>query len=262
MTTPERPERWTQYRRTQIAEMTDWEPGFDMTDVAVSEADRKNGSPKQGDKIAHNPANHADHWLIAADYFAANFEPLNAPSHPAPLPAEVAGLLDEARVVLGAKTDLSLVLGIEVRDLIRDLTAYVRGAAAELDKTRLALLNEEEAHEQTQDAAAEREAEQKDKWLAEWLAGWKQSDDYLAREVAEARDALASAAEREARRREALTDAIEEAHGYGLLRDHADPVAASWDGKYARWQDCDAPVCAAARAALSSEPSQEEEGHS
>jgi hypothetical protein len=26
--------------------------------------------------IARNPANHDDKWLVAADYFAANFEPV------------------------------------------------------------------------------------------------------------------------------------------------------------------------------------------
>ena len=63
-----------QYRRTQIAEMADWQEGFDMTDVSVSAPDKAAGSPKAGDKIARNPANHADRWLVAADYFAANFE--------------------------------------------------------------------------------------------------------------------------------------------------------------------------------------------
>ncbi len=62
------------YRRTQIAELADWEPRFDMTDVSISEADRKDGSPKLGDKIARNPANHADKWLVAADYCMVNFE--------------------------------------------------------------------------------------------------------------------------------------------------------------------------------------------
>ena len=70
MTTP----TWRQYRRTAIAEMADWTPGFDMTGVSVSEADRLAGSPKAGDKIARNPVNHADRWLVAAEYFAANFE--------------------------------------------------------------------------------------------------------------------------------------------------------------------------------------------
>jgi hypothetical protein len=69
---------YRQYRRTQIAEMADWEPGFDMTDVSISEADRKAGSPKPGDKIARNPANPEDRWLVAADYFAVNFEPLES----------------------------------------------------------------------------------------------------------------------------------------------------------------------------------------
>jgi hypothetical protein len=65
---------YKQYRRTQIAEMADWEPGFDMTNVSVSELDRVNGSPKMGDKIARNPANYADKWLVAKAYFDANFE--------------------------------------------------------------------------------------------------------------------------------------------------------------------------------------------
>ena len=67
---------YQQYRRTQIAEMVDWYPELDMTGVSISEADLRDGSPKRGDKIARNPANHEDRWLIAADYFAVNFEPL------------------------------------------------------------------------------------------------------------------------------------------------------------------------------------------
>jgi hypothetical protein len=67
-----------QYRRTQIAEMADWEPGFDMTCVSISNPDAANGSPKLGDKIARNPANHADKWLVAKAYFEANFAPMAA----------------------------------------------------------------------------------------------------------------------------------------------------------------------------------------
>lgn len=62
------------YRRTQIAEMADWAPGFDMHNVSISGVDAANGSPKPGDKIARNPANHSDRWLVAKDYFDANFE--------------------------------------------------------------------------------------------------------------------------------------------------------------------------------------------
>jgi hypothetical protein len=67
---------WKKYRRTQIAEMTDWEDGFDMANVSVSDVDKAAGSPKAGDKIARNPKNHSDKWLIAAAYFAENFGPL------------------------------------------------------------------------------------------------------------------------------------------------------------------------------------------
>ncbi|WP_316176224.1 hypothetical protein [Bradyrhizobium sp. SZCCHNRI1073] len=64
------------YRRTQIAEMAPWHPGFDMSEVSVSKPDKEAGSPKQGDMIARNPKNYADMWLVAAKYFADNFEPL------------------------------------------------------------------------------------------------------------------------------------------------------------------------------------------
>lgn len=63
-----------QYRRSQIAEMADWSPEIDMTTVSISAPDKEAGSPKPGDKIARNPKNHADKWLVAAAYFADNFE--------------------------------------------------------------------------------------------------------------------------------------------------------------------------------------------
>lgn len=64
------------YRRKQIAELRPYEQGETLTDrVSVSAADREAGSPKLGDMIARNPKNHADQWLVAAAYFADNFEP-------------------------------------------------------------------------------------------------------------------------------------------------------------------------------------------
>ncbi|WP_192246153.1 hypothetical protein [Mesorhizobium silamurunense] len=64
-----------QYRRKQIAELRPWQPGDDMSRVSVSAPDKESGSPKAGDMIARNPKNHDDMWLIAAAYFADNFEP-------------------------------------------------------------------------------------------------------------------------------------------------------------------------------------------
>ena len=63
-----------QYRRKQIAELREWREGDDMTAVSVSAPDKEAGSPKAGDMIARNPKNHADQWLVAAQYFADNFE--------------------------------------------------------------------------------------------------------------------------------------------------------------------------------------------
>lgn len=64
-----------QYRRSQIAELRRWEAGDDMTRVSISAPDKEAGSPKAGDMIARNPKNHDDQWLVAAQYFADNFEP-------------------------------------------------------------------------------------------------------------------------------------------------------------------------------------------
>jgi hypothetical protein len=66
---------YRKYRRTQIAEMKPWSEGDDMSEVSISRSDKENGSPRTGDMIARNPANHADRWLVSAAYFAANFEP-------------------------------------------------------------------------------------------------------------------------------------------------------------------------------------------
>lgn len=64
-----------QYRRKQIAELRPYAPGEPMDGISVSGEDVKAGSPKPGDMIARNPKNHADQWLVAAAYFADNFEP-------------------------------------------------------------------------------------------------------------------------------------------------------------------------------------------
>jgi hypothetical protein len=65
------------YRRSQIAELRPYVAGEVLDSrVSISAADQEAGSPKVGDMIARNPKNHNDQWLVAADYFAANFEPL------------------------------------------------------------------------------------------------------------------------------------------------------------------------------------------
>lgn len=46
-----------------------------ITEVSISEADLKNGSPKMGDKIARNPKDHSDQWLVAEKYYNDNLEP-------------------------------------------------------------------------------------------------------------------------------------------------------------------------------------------
>ena len=66
--------KYKQYRRTQIAEMRPYGHGDDLNGVSISHVDRNAGSPKPGDMIARNPKNYTDKWLVAAKYFADNFE--------------------------------------------------------------------------------------------------------------------------------------------------------------------------------------------
>ena len=68
--------KFRQYRRKQIAELRPYEPGEDLSGVSISAADKEDGSPKAGDMVARNPKNRADKWLVAAQYFADNFEPV------------------------------------------------------------------------------------------------------------------------------------------------------------------------------------------
>lgn len=70
-----------QYKRKAIAELrkvTEAEcNGCIRSNISVSVTDSDNGSPKIGDMIARNPENHNDQWLVAEDYFAANFKQLS-----------------------------------------------------------------------------------------------------------------------------------------------------------------------------------------
>jgi hypothetical protein len=67
--------KFKKYRRSQVAELREYEEGEDITGISISGADRNAGSPKDGDMVARNPKNHADQWLVAKQYFEDNFEP-------------------------------------------------------------------------------------------------------------------------------------------------------------------------------------------
>lgn len=69
--------KFKQYQRKQIAELRDYVEGEILDpSVSISQADSENGSPKLGDKIARNPKNHNDQWLVSKQYFEDNFEPI------------------------------------------------------------------------------------------------------------------------------------------------------------------------------------------
>jgi len=62
------------YRKKNVQPMMPWEPGMDMARVSISDSDVVNGSPKQGDMIAHNPLEATDRWLVAKNFFEENYE--------------------------------------------------------------------------------------------------------------------------------------------------------------------------------------------
>lgn len=62
------------YRNKCVTLMEPWYPGANMNGVSVSVTDTLAGSPKDGDMIATNPKDPNDRWLVAAEYFADNYE--------------------------------------------------------------------------------------------------------------------------------------------------------------------------------------------
>ena len=50
------------YQKKQLQELTPWVEGMPIDIVSISDADRKNGSPKKGDMIAFNPNDATDMW--------------------------------------------------------------------------------------------------------------------------------------------------------------------------------------------------------
>ncbi|TAL29062.1 MAG: hypothetical protein EPN98_21715 [Phenylobacterium sp.] len=69
-------DEFKRFRKKQFAELRPYVDGENMAGVSVSAEDAKAGSPKVGDMIARNPKNLNDQWLVAAAYFADNFEPV------------------------------------------------------------------------------------------------------------------------------------------------------------------------------------------
>lgn len=68
---------FTAYRKKQLAEMRPYVEGETLDPwVSIGIADRQQGSPKAGDMIARNPTEPDDQWLVSAEFFAANYEPV------------------------------------------------------------------------------------------------------------------------------------------------------------------------------------------
>ena len=62
------------YRKKELQELIPWINGLPIDAVSISDADKKNGSPKKGDMIAFNPKDGTDMWLVAEQYYKDNYE--------------------------------------------------------------------------------------------------------------------------------------------------------------------------------------------
>jgi hypothetical protein len=62
------------YREKHITEFAPFVDGDDLSGVRINAEDVEAGSPRSGDMIGRDPANNANMWLVAAAYFAENFE--------------------------------------------------------------------------------------------------------------------------------------------------------------------------------------------
>jgi hypothetical protein len=58
-----------QYKRNGITEMRPYVPGESLERVSISQSDREQGCPKEGDWIARNPGDEGDRWLVNGEFF-------------------------------------------------------------------------------------------------------------------------------------------------------------------------------------------------
>lgn len=118
------------YTKKSQVEMRPYVPGEVLGDeVSISPVDRAAGSPKEGDMLARNPANHSDQWLVAKSYFEANYVAGDRPDFEA-LAKEGARA---AASYYSAKRNLSLVessIGVTPLQVAAARTAYFEANAA------------------------------------------------------------------------------------------------------------------------------------
>ena len=68
---------WKRYERKGFTEMrpvTEDEIKWGCSpQISISEADQKDGCPKEGDMIGRNTENHDDQWLVNGTFFKENY---------------------------------------------------------------------------------------------------------------------------------------------------------------------------------------------
>ena len=68
-------DKFKQYQRSTMGEMRPYEPGEDLSKITVNDDDKQRyGCPKEGDMVARSPQDRDNQWLVAKEYFEANFK--------------------------------------------------------------------------------------------------------------------------------------------------------------------------------------------
>lgn len=65
--------KFNYYIKVKAQLMKPYQPGESLDSVSISQEDKENGSPKEGDMIAINEKNHEDKWLISKEFFEENY---------------------------------------------------------------------------------------------------------------------------------------------------------------------------------------------
>lgn len=101
-----------EYQRITKAQFRPYIVGEDLAGITISEQAAKDGSPKDGDMIARNPANHADQWLVSKAYFDDNFAPIESISDE--IEQDISNLVKKIKIGGGFSNTSTLITAEEI----------------------------------------------------------------------------------------------------------------------------------------------------
>lgn len=68
---------YKEYQKKQTQHLRPYIVGDDIEGASVSDTDKENGYPKEGEMIVLNRNDNTDKWLVSKMFFNDNYEPVN-----------------------------------------------------------------------------------------------------------------------------------------------------------------------------------------